>query len=272
MKSFAKSGIVFFIVMFVFLASCASSPQDLYNGGNKAFREKNYDVAIAKYTKIIEKDTNYEDAYYWRGRAYLDNGDSAKAKDDFNTVLKLNPNSLSAKKELLFTTIPNNVYQLYSKAQTLCNEGKLSPAIELFTEVISLAPDFPSAYNDRGVAYQRKYMYEEAEADYNEALKLDPDYYVALANLGDVYRFNGDPAKAIEYYTNSIIINREYDYANQRLRAIQDLINDPDKEFEEAMKNARITMTLNNWNFIDDKMKADFIKDYPEIYKNRFED
>ena len=52
--------------------------------------------AIALLTKAIALDGNYVDAYLLRGRLLLAMGDKAGAAADIQTVLKLDPNRLSA--------------------------------------------------------------------------------------------------------------------------------------------------------------------------------
>lgn len=57
---------------------------------------KVYDVAIENYTKAIEIEPKYIDAYYNRGLCYEQIDNKKKAEEDFRYVLKLNPQHTTA--------------------------------------------------------------------------------------------------------------------------------------------------------------------------------
>jgi len=57
---------------------------------------KVYDVAIENYTKAIEIEPRYLEAYYNRGLCYEEMEDLKKAEEDFRTTLKLNPQYTNA--------------------------------------------------------------------------------------------------------------------------------------------------------------------------------
>ena len=50
-----------------------------------------YDQAIDLYSRVIETDPEFMDAYMNRGVAYLESGHSALALADYNEVIKANP-------------------------------------------------------------------------------------------------------------------------------------------------------------------------------------
>ncbi|MDR0971186.1 MAG: tetratricopeptide repeat protein [Bacteroidales bacterium] len=54
--------------------------------------KKSYQDAIILFSKAIEADSNYLEAYYNRGVTYQKIGETQKAKDDFNKVIQINPN------------------------------------------------------------------------------------------------------------------------------------------------------------------------------------
>ena len=62
--------------------------------------------------------------------------------------------------------------------------GEHKSAISDFTTAIKLDPDYPAAYNNRGVAYGNLGEYNAAIADYTTAIRLDPDYAKAYTNRG----------------------------------------------------------------------------------------
>ena len=80
--------------------------------------------------------------------------------------------------------------------------GDYDEAIRLISRAIESGElsqgDQVFAYNIRGVAYRRKGLHSRAIADYNEAIKLKPDYAMAYSNRGLAYAKKGlyDPAIA----------------------------------------------------------------------------
>jgi protein O-GlcNAc transferase len=66
-------------------------------------------------------------------------------------------------------------------------------AIADYTRAITLRPDRPNAYQNRGNAYRQQERWAEAEADYAKAFELAPGYTGARANWNAVRRAQGKP-------------------------------------------------------------------------------
>jgi tetratricopeptide (TPR) repeat protein len=82
--------------------------------------------------------------------------------------------------------------------------GDYETAIEDFTEVLKLNPDYAAAYFNRGVAYNDKKDYDRAIADYTQAIRLDPDLAPAYNNRGAAYNDKKDYDRAIADFTQAI--------------------------------------------------------------------
>jgi tetratricopeptide (TPR) repeat protein len=82
--------------------------------------------------------------------------------------------------------------------------GKLDEAMADFNKAIELDPKNADAYNSRGNLYLDKKDYKAAIADYTQAIKLQPNYAYAYDNRGDAYDDENDPRDAIVDYTKAI--------------------------------------------------------------------
>ena len=58
--------------------------------------------------------------------------------------------------------------------------------------------------SNRGIAYADLGQYQRAIEDYNEAIRLKPDYAMAYSNRGIAYSKLGQYQRAIEDYNKAI--------------------------------------------------------------------
>src|SRR5262244_419059 len=90
------------------------------------------------------------------------------------------------------------------------NEAKESPDLQISgcTTIIRSGREsnknLAIAFNNRGNAYYDKKEHDRAIADYDQAIKLDPNYARAFYNRGISYDDKGLHDRAIEDYTHAI--------------------------------------------------------------------
>ena len=82
-----------------------------------------------------------------------------------------------------------------------CPAQEYDQAIADYTEAIHLNPRDEALYYNRGNAHCCKADYEPAIADYTEAVRLDPRNAWAFGNRGKTHAMRGDLAKAIADFT-----------------------------------------------------------------------
>src|SRR6266540_1168459 len=102
--------------------------------------------------------------------------------------------------------------------QALCSGSGITPAtpatvIEGCTKVIEIGPDGPAlaaAYNNRAFAFRYNREYDRAIQDYNEAVRLRPNWAIPYNNRGVTYRRKREYDKAIKDYTQAIGLDSSY--------------------------------------------------------------
>jgi tetratricopeptide (TPR) repeat protein len=80
-------------------------------------------------------------------------------------------------------------------------------AIKNFNEAIRLDPEYAIAYSNRGIAYSKMGEYQQAINDYNHAIKLYPNYAKAYFNRAFTYSKLKNYQQAIADYTMAIQLN-----------------------------------------------------------------
>ena len=122
--------------------------------------------------------------------------------------------------------------------------------IEYLNEAIRLKPN-DEAYNNRGLVYYKLGQYREALADYNEAIRLNPDVADVYSNRGTIYFKLGQYQQALVDYNKAIIMKpKSADAYNNRGLAYGKL-----GQYQQA---------------VDDFNQATSLKpDYIDAYNNR---
>ena len=119
--------------------------------------KKNYDLAIAAYTKAYKCDVNYLIALLNRGNVYFELGNYSKAKADYEEALFVNANSSFAYNNLASIALKNKDYE---KARDLASRS------------IELDAENGAAYYNRGIALQMLKDEAASCADWKKASQL----------------------------------------------------------------------------------------------------
>ena len=137
---------------------------------------------------------NLAPAYFNRGVAYLKLGKYARAIEDFDRAVKLDPE---------FALAYSNRGGVYIEL------GKYTRAIEDLDQAIRIDPELANAYVNRGGAYLGLGEYARAIEDLDRAVRIDPEDTSAWHNRGGAYLGLGEHARAIEDYDQAIRLNPE---------------------------------------------------------------
>jgi len=171
-------------------------------------------------------------AYFIKGYAHYELGDSNLFVSSVQTALELNPNfydgyvmlgsfyaSLDSELALDYYNSalevrPDDGEALYGKAIFLQNQGRIDEALELYQYMIDLDEKNTLAWYNRG------YIWLELREDpdkaiplFEKAIELHPEYTEAIYNLGLCYERKGLLLKAQDYYRQALEIDPQYDLA-----------------------------------------------------------
>lgn len=141
----------------------------------------NYDAAINNYTKAIQLQSKYPEAYNNRGNAYFKKRQYNLAINDYNISIEQAPDYKDA---------------YYDRGNAYNNQGLYEKAIVDFTKTIELDPKYEKAYNNRGFAYFSISEFEKAIEDYTKAIGIKSGYARAYNNRANAYQKIGESEKA----------------------------------------------------------------------------
>jgi len=125
--------------------------------------------------------------------------------------------------------------EYFNRALKKQNQGDKQGAIADYNESIRLKPDFAEAYNNRGIAKDDLGDKQGAIADYNEAIRLKPDYAEAYNNRGNAKYDLGDKQGAIADYNEAIRLKPDFAEAYYS----RGLIKEERGEKQEALADFR---------------------------------
>jgi tetratricopeptide (TPR) repeat protein len=130
------------------------------------------DIAIVACTAMIRSaqqstTESLASTFNNRGVAYVDKREYDRAIQDFDQVIKLNPNDTAA---------------FNNRGVAYVDKHEYDRAIQDFDQAIKLNPNYALAFNNRGVAYADKGQYDRTIQDYDQARQLNPngamDFYL----------------------------------------------------------------------------------------------
>jgi tetratricopeptide (TPR) repeat protein len=157
---------------------------------------RQYDKAIADYSKAIELDPKFAAAWYNRGAAYVGLRQYDKAIADYSKAIELDPNGA-----------------VYWNNRGLAHHElhQYDKATADWSKAIELDPKLAAAWYNRGAAYGGLRQYDKAIADYSRAIELDPKNAGFWDNRGAVYaemrqwqKAASDLAKATQLQKNNV--------------------------------------------------------------------
>lgn len=159
------------------------------NRGTVKLLKRDYDGAYADGNQAVTVDPKYADAYFIRGQAKSGKSDNDGAIADFDQATALKPSSQ------------------YATHRALAKKAKkdFDGAIADFTKAIELNPTDPDTlYEWRGDVKQMKNDFDGAIADYTQAIALKPTDAFHHHYRGDAEERKGDYDGALADYTKAI--------------------------------------------------------------------
>jgi serine/threonine protein kinase len=208
------------------------SVEELYNQAFEHFRYEDHEVAISKYTEVIQLKSDYILAYAARGRVFKLMNDETNAKRDLEKAIALFP-ILTAK-----------AYHARAIAKSGLNDKQ--DAIKDLTKAIELNPNYATAYRARGIILEEIGDIDKAISDFSKAIRIAPDDAEAYYNLGSVKSKKKDKEGAIDDYTKAILLKPNFAGAFMSRGSIRSELGEIQKAIEDYTEAIRIQPCYTN--------------------------
>jgi len=151
----------------------AQDAQSYYKNGYNYFIQENYEMAEQSYKKAIELNPDFENAHYWLGKTYKQNGNYNKAVIEWKEVLRINPKNHFAFQNLL------NSFKSTSRIQSNQANDYLGEGLK----VIGNPEDFLTVKNSPSVDFLLGAIPYFKKAINIRTNLLEADYW-----MGEVYQ------------------------------------------------------------------------------------
>jgi len=138
----------------------------------------------------------------------------------------------------------NQAIEHYNVGKTLQAESKYDEAIAEFNEAIKIDPVFTNAYISRGYTYILKEKYDLAIVDYTKAISLDPDNPIAFNGRGAAYLYTKQFNLALQDYYRSLEIKPGQEQIQKNVDYCKKMLGDADTV---------VTIDTGEWPAISDE-------------------
>jgi tetratricopeptide (TPR) repeat protein len=200
---------------------------------------RQYGKSVELLSNILRKDKNNTTAWLMRGINFKENGDTARAVNDFRSAIEADPNYYDAYMQLgiiyqlknnpisegYFTNAikirPKSEEALYGRALWYQEHNELDKAIQDYTSIVLVNPKNKNAHFNLGYIHQMYLkVYPEAIKHYGNAILADNSYAEAYYNRALCYESVGNLQSAASDFKTAISLRPNYTVAEEGLRRV----------------------------------------------------
>jgi tetratricopeptide (TPR) repeat protein len=147
---------------------------------------RQYDKAIADAEQALRFDSKSVKAFNIRALAFMNKGEGARALDDLNAAIGLDPRFADSYRNLsgLLNEAgkPEEAREAATKAIELCEMSMRTRPMLTVEDAVWLVEVAVGAYNNRGNSHRDLGAFRESVEDYTRAIQGDPNYALAYYN------------------------------------------------------------------------------------------
>lgn len=198
---------------------------------------KDYDKTMFNVNEVLKLDKINPTAYYLRGWALKEKGDTIHAVQSYKKAIELKPDYEQPFEELgllyalkgdrlaidyLNSTIninPKNLNAMYALGLFYQDHSMIQKALETYQNILTVEPNHADALHNVGyINLVEKKSYQDALTLFTKAIQADTNFLEAYFNRGITYEKLNDPQKAKQDFKKVLEIQPNHKLAKQHLR------------------------------------------------------
>ena len=187
--------------------------RDFFLKGEENLKANNYSMAILNFSKTLELDPNYIEAYNKRALAKDKNGDFDGSKKDYEKYMTMseqrNTEENVEKKKKLKKLIEEINKEIVNK--------QYDKAIVDLSNIINSYSKLPDGYVARADVYFILKKYNQALTDYQKALSFGDKSFALYLKLANTKYELGLYKDSIKDYRTTLNLNSNYEYSYYKL-------------------------------------------------------
>jgi len=213
-----------------------------HNRAIASLNKREFGKAVADFSEAIRCDPDNAGLYVERGNAFLADGQCDAGIASFESAIRISPWLTEASWERDFAW-ERRAYKLLNEGIKAASERKYDEALKLYSQGLESHPGIRNhavLLCDRATALGHLNRREESARDYDEAIRLDPNFYQAYYNRGINHRECGRMYEAIQDFTEALRLNPKYAPAYVDRGAIyfhQKKLNEARTDWLNALEN-----------------------------------
>jgi len=186
---------------------------------------KNFDLTLQNANRAIEIQELTPKAFFIKGFAYKEAGDSTKAVRNFLKTIEIEP----------------EYYDAYMQLGLMFSNRKNKVAIDYFNSALNIKPKSIETFYALGMYQQENGNPDEAIKAYKSIIAIDPKYKEAYYNIGYVYlEYKENYKEAIKSFTDAITVNKDYAEAYYNRGYTYELM----KNFDKAKSDYKMALQI----------------------------
>jgi tetratricopeptide (TPR) repeat protein len=170
--------------------------------GYASLAERNYQDAVARFSRVLDRDARYVPALVGRGDALVGMGRLDDAIPDLQAALAAD-SSLADVRRRLEVVAFRREQQTLQAARAAAAAGRLDEAASAYQRAIARSPDSALLYRELAGVERSQGRNDEALGHLRKAIALDPNDARALTQLGDLLEARGEFGAAADAYARS---------------------------------------------------------------------
>lgn len=200
---------------------------------------RDYPKVFEYVNRVLQKAPYTARAYFIKGMAYLEMGDTALAQSSFETVIDIDPEHFHAHMQLgilhgarlsplcephyrqAMRLNPQKPESYYGLAYFYQQTGQTDKAMDMYKVLLHNVPGNPAALFNLGYLYMlEKKEYPTAIEYFSEAIRYDGKYAEAYYNRGYAYELMGNKEAALRDYQNALALKPDFGLPKKGLKRL----------------------------------------------------